>query len=558
MRWAATFSGSMASASSRQLQRALIVAAIERHPRQPDDGDRVARVRSGDLPVEASRLGRAGRPTARAPPGAAARSSILREHALGQQQQRGAVVEGRVDDDALQQRVKDAPQRAAPAPGRARSIRSSPSTARPRGRAATSAASWAATRARSSSSRPPSRGRPEPTLSASRSSSSSSSAPSPIADATDEPAHRGVRPGRFVAEHVVATRSTTRSTRRPREPEPVAGASPASSAPTTSWPRKWPSAKVAGLPMSWSRAASRTMGRSRRRGVDGPQRVVPEVLARDLVLGDPALRGELRRDRREEPGVAQRAAARPTAPVAASSLSSSAPMRSPERCATSSARRLRSRRASPGSIAEVEGRREPDGADHPQRVLVEPRARDRRRRAGAGPDVERAAERVDERCGRRRPVGPPHAMALTVKSRRARSSSIVVAELDPMRPAEVGVVVVGPEGRDLECLAVAADGHRAEAVLVDRAGEQLDEPLGPGVGGEVPVGGRPIEQRRRAATRRPRRRRGRRPAACSSRAPRRPPGRRRSMASGRRPAVSSGRGRGTSATPRCARPRGRA
>ena len=59
-----------------------------------------------------------------------------------------------------------------------------------------------------------------------------------------------------------------------------------------------------------------------------------------------------------------------------------------------------------------------------------------------------------------------------------------------MRPPEVGVVVVAPEGRDLELIPVAADGDGPEPVLVDGPGEDLEEALGPGVGGQVPVGGR--------------------------------------------------------------------
>ena len=57
-----------------------------------------------------------------------------------------------------------------------------------------------------------------------------------------------------------ATRWTTRS-RTARGERSRSRNSPASSAPTASWRRKWPSAKVDGLPMSWTSAASRTTGR---------------------------------------------------------------------------------------------------------------------------------------------------------------------------------------------------------------------------------------------------------------------------------------------------------
>jgi len=43
-----------------------------------------------------------------------------------------------------------------------------------------------------------------------------------------------------------------------------------------------------------------------------------------------------------------------------------------------------------------------------------------------------------------------------------------------MRPPVVGVVVVAAEGGDLEDLALAADADRAETVLVDGAGEDLE------------------------------------------------------------------------------------
>ena len=68
-----------------------------------------------------------------------------------------------------------------------------------------------------------------------------------------------------------------------------------------------------------------------RRRIDRSQRVVPEVLARDLVLGDPALGGELGRDRARA-GPCRSSAGDPTDGTgAASSLSSSAAIRSPDR-----------------------------------------------------------------------------------------------------------------------------------------------------------------------------------------------------------------------------------
>ena len=54
----------------------------------------------------------------------------------------------------------------------------------------------------------------------------------------------------------------------------------------------------------------------------------------------------------------------------------------------------------------------------------------------------------------------------------------VVAELDAVWSPEVGVVVVGPERRDLEDLVLVPDRHRAEAVLVDGIREERDDRLG--------------------------------------------------------------------------------
>ena len=56
-----------------------------------------------------------------------------------------------------------------------------------------------------------------------------------------------------------------------------------------------------------------------------------------------------------------------------------------------------------------------------------------------------------------------------------------------MRAAEVGVLVLGPEGRDLEHVVVAPHRDGAEPVLVDGAREQRDDPLRQRVGRQVPV-----------------------------------------------------------------------
>jgi hypothetical protein len=62
-----------------------------------------------------------------------------------------------------------------------------------------------------------------------------------------------------------------------------------------------------------------------------------------------------------------------------------------------------------------------------------------------------------------------------------------------MRPPEVGVVVVGPERRDLVLVTGSPDGDRPELVLVDRVLEQGGGLLGERRGGQIPVSGRPSE-----------------------------------------------------------------
>ena len=252
-------------------------------------------------------------------------------------------------------------------------------------------------------------------------------------------------------------------------------------------------------------------------GVDRAQRVVPEVLAIDLVLRDAALRGELRRDDREQPGLGSarrsptdgRGAARRRIELRADPLAREVV---DERGV--GADRVQRR----GLDLDVERRREPHRPEHAQRVLAEP---------GAGvadrPQDAAARGRRRRRTGRRSRVHRANRRPSAGRSVAARAprdgvdrevpagevGPEVVPELDPVRPPEVGVVVLGAERRDLEHLAVAADRHRPERVLVDGAREQRRAAardarrsrgpsrwaLGPGA--------------RRAATRRRRTRRGR-------------------------------------------------
>ncbi len=82
-----------------------------------------------------------------------------------------------------------------------------------------------------------------------------------LADLRDEPADRGVARDRLVREHVLADQVDDPVGRRPRELQP-SEQGVGEVGPTESCPRKRPSANVAGFPMSWTSAASRTIGRS--------------------------------------------------------------------------------------------------------------------------------------------------------------------------------------------------------------------------------------------------------------------------------------------------------
>ena len=144
-----------------------------------------------------------------------------------------------------------------------------------------------------------------------------------------------------------------------------------------------------------------------------------------------------------------------------------------------------------GLDAELEHRREADRPDHPKGVLLESGVRLADGAQDPGVEVEDAAVRVDERGRLARSCAPGHRVDREVPASQVDIDR--VAELDAVRSPEVGVVMVGPEGRDLEWRAVAADRHGPELVLIDGAREQLDELLGTGVRREVPVVWTPIE-----------------------------------------------------------------
>ncbi len=317
-----------------------------------------------------------------------------------------------------------------------------------------------------------------------------------------------------------------------------------------SCPMKWPSAKVAGLPMSWTSAASRTTGRAT--GAASTDRRVwshrssPATLFWGMPRCD-ASSGEMPASSPVSPSRRSPIDGR----SAASSFSSSVAIRSPERWIDEIGL-LPDPGQRRGLHPELERRGQADRPDHPERVLLETEQGVADGAQDAGADVGETRVRIDE-PGRLRGLGarpPGHRVTGEVAARQVELDR--VAELDPMRATEVGVVVVGAERRDLEDLAVAADRHGPELVLVHRVRQERQDALGQGVRGQVPVRGGDARARCRAESHRPRMRRDRPPRASRAgraRAPGWPPG----SSASRVAVVSSDPGTGTSAMPRCSR-----
>ena len=97
---------------------------------------------------------------------------------------------------------------------------------------------------------------------------------------------------------------------------------------------------------------------------------------------------------------------------------------------------------------ELEGRGEPNRPDHPEGILPEPRRRVADGPEDPGVDIGQPVVRVDERGGLAGSRAPGHRVHREVAAGEVELDR--VAELDPVRPPEVGVVVVAPERRDLE------------------------------------------------------------------------------------------------------------
>ncbi len=221
--------------------------------------------------------------------------------------------------------------------------------------------------------------------------------------------------------------------------------------------------------------------------------MIPEVLARDLVLRHARLQGQVRGDRGEHVRVGHEP--QPDGRT----LGGEQPLHLDGDALARQVAHVVGRRADRGERGrldrEVERRREPDGADHAQRVLVEALGGIADRPQRPGGEIDLAAVRVDET---RRLAGlgaPGHRVDREVAPGKVQLDRI--AELDPMRPAEVGVVVVGPKGRDRDVieLRTRAHGDGTELVLVERAWEQLERPFRQRRGREVPIEGGPTQQR---------------------------------------------------------------
>ena len=484
---------------------------------------------------------------------------------LGEQQQARPVVERRVGLHAFQQRIEDRARAAAPARCPARRIRSVPSTARSR------AVEDHALGQRLGDPRPElvesARHRPagpSPTLSAARRSKSSSIASIAVAverDLRDEPADGGVRPVRLVAEHVVPDEVDDPLADRARRAEPVEEGPG-----QVRTDRVVPDEVAVGEGRRLADVVEQAPPAGRpgaRRGAASTVRIVWSQRSSpgDLVLGDAALGGQLRRDARQQARCRSAAAARPTArrPRAACRARS----RSARRTGAGPGRpEPGSRRASPAStpnpsVAARRTARIIRSASSSNRCRGSPTARRTRSADVASPVVRvhqlgrlrRAAIAVGRRA-------PGHRVAREVATRQVELDG--VAELDAMRPPEVGVVVVGAEGRDLVDLAVAAHRHRPEAVLVDRVGQAAR--ASPRVGRSVARSQSAAIRPRATSRSDPPTTYAAWPAAqnvleqLARRAPGSPPG----SAASRSDAVSSDPGRGTTATPRSSRRRGTA
>ena len=251
-----------------------------------------------------------------------------------------------------------------------------------------------------------------------------------VAGVADEPAHRGVGPAHRVGvEPQVQVHQlahgldvVVRSSAGPASGRGPCGRRPPRGGGTTR--RRRPMDRVLGLPTSWSRAARRTMRSGR-------------VLATTaMVWASTSLWWWIGSCSRRMAGSSGRnSSARPVStrnhrPADGSSttisLSSSSRIRSADTISSRSRVRPHRRRPAPAVGRQPVAGDEAGGPQHPQRVVGEGHLGRERGPQPAGGQVGGAVEGVDRAPAR----ADRRAMALTVKSRRDRSSSMSVAEGD--------------------------------------------------------------------------------------------------------------------------------
>ncbi len=224
------------------------------------------------------------------------------------------------------------------------------------------------------------------------------------ADAHDEPPDCRVGQARVHREHVVADKQDHLLGGGPRVAEPaqqVAGDRGARRLVV----REAAVGEGRGLADVMDERRQTDDGPLRRSGVDGAQRVVPQVLARDLALREAALGGEVGRDDREQAGGLGDPQPRGRARRGEQLLELRA-----DALPGQVAHELGvggDRREGGGVDPELERRGQTDRADHAERVLAEPRVGVAHRAEGVRREVRPTAERVDQRVAVLRPARGP-------------------------------------------------------------------------------------------------------------------------------------------------------
>ena len=220
------------------------------------------------------------------------------------------------------------------------------------------------------------------------------------------------------------------------------------------------------------------------RRVDRAEGVVPQVLIRDLVLGHAPLAGEVRRHDGQQAGLLHQAQpdGRPRGREQLDQLGEDTLPRQVGGQPGVATDRLHGR----GIDLEVERGRQADGPDHPQCVFLEAPVGIAHRPEETEGKISATAVGIDEDRLHARPGAPGDRVHGEIAAREVLLDRL--AELDRVRMAVVGVRDVAPEGGDLVLRPAVAHNHRSEAILVDGPREEGHDPLGRGVGGQVPIG----------------------------------------------------------------------